>query len=145
MSPRLNQYTQRLGQVNLSQYSQIRTFTFLDTSFDFNSNSMINKFEQVKFDNTYLRCFPHSIKIDTNEIVSKFDLSFNIEHNLINNQLSCTINASLDLFNKKTINNFAQRFYFLLENIFLTFDYIKQLIYQLSFINPGRFDDGNPC
>ena len=65
-----------------------------------------------------LYAMPISIKISENEIMSKFDFTLTIQHDLNINQLSCTINASLDLFNVKTIDKIAQRFHSMLEQLF---------------------------
>ena len=49
--------------------------------------------------------------------------------------MSCTINASLDLFDVKTVNTIAQRFHSMLEQLFYTMDVqINTPLYELSFI-----------
>jgi hypothetical protein len=63
---------------------------------------------------TQLHALPTSINRSEDEIMSKFDFSFLVQHNLNTNQLSCTINASLDLFNVETVNKISQRFHSML-------------------------------
>ena len=65
-----------------------------------------------------LHAMPMSIKISENEIMSKFDFSLTIQHDLNINQLSCTIDASLDLFNVETVDKIAQRFHSMLDQLF---------------------------
>ena len=65
-----------------------------------------------------LHTIPISIKINEDEIMSKFDFAVIIQHDLNINQLSCTINASLDLFDVKTIDKIAQRFHSMLKQLF---------------------------
>jgi hypothetical protein len=62
---------------------------------------------------------PILININENDIMSKFDFSLIICHNLNINQFSCTINASFDLFDVITIDKIAQRFHLMLEQIFI--------------------------
>jgi non-ribosomal peptide synthetase component F len=79
---------------------------------------------------------PHSIKIDTHQIASKFDFSLNIHHDPIIGQLSCRIAASLDLFNAVTVSKIGQRFLLLLKQLFeFTSD---RPIYELSLILPDE-------
>jgi non-ribosomal peptide synthetase component F len=61
-----------------------------------------------------------------------------IEHDLNINQLSCTINASLDLFNAETVNKMAQRFHSMLYQLFQfsTNDQMMRPVHELSLIVP---------
>ena len=121
----------------LSQHPLSSKATFLDTSFQFHSISIKDINTIIKLGNVLMHSVTHSIKIDKDEIVSKFDFSLNIEHNQITNQLSCTIDASLDLFEPITIEKIAQRFLFLLKQIFdSTIDWTNKPIYELSLILP---------
>ena len=82
-----------------------------------------------------LCCMPFSIKISDDEIMSKFDFILSIQHDLNINQLSCTIDASLDLFNVQTIDKIAQRFHSMLEELFhMRDDQTVKPIYELSLI-----------
>ena len=51
-----------------------------------------------------------------------------IQHDFNVNQLSCTINASLDLFDEETIHKITQRFHLILEQIcsYLLTDWTKK-------------------
>ncbi|CAF3056495.1 unnamed protein product, partial [Rotaria sp. Silwood2] len=91
----------------LAQHPLVSKPAFLDISFQFDSNSSENIYNQIILGDICLSPVPYSIEIGTDEVVSKFDFSLNIYHNSATNQLSCTINASLDLFEKETINKFA--------------------------------------
>jgi non-ribosomal peptide synthetase component F len=78
---------------------------------------------------------PISIKISENEIMSKFDFALTLHYNRSINQLSCTIDASLDLFNATTVEKIAQRFHSMLEQVFNRTDVqTNKPIYELSLI-----------
>jgi non-ribosomal peptide synthetase component F len=80
---------------------------------------------------------PISIKISENEIMSKFDFALTLHYNQSINQLSCTIDASLDLFNRTTVDKIAQRFHSMLEQVLNRTDVqMKNHIYELSLILP---------
>ncbi|CAM4852344.1 unnamed protein product, partial [Rotaria magnacalcarata] len=57
-------------------------------------------------------------------------------HDLNKNQLSCTINASLDLFNRETVEKISQRFHFILNQLSASMidNQINKSIYELSLI-----------
>ena len=74
-----------------------------------------------------------SIKISEDEIISTIDFALTVQHDFNTDQLSCTINASLDLFNKETVHKIAQRFHSMLEQLFI---YRNKPIYELSLILP---------
>ena len=82
---------------------------------------------------------PISINISEDEIMSKFDFILSIEHDMNINQLSCTINASLDLFNVETIAKISQEFHAMLKQLFISSDdQMKKSIYELSLILPDE-------
>ena len=82
---------------------------------------------------------PISIKISENEIMSKFDFALTIQYNQSTNQLSCTIDASLDLFDATTVDKIAQRFHSMLEQLFNIADVqMNNPIYELSLILPDE-------
>jgi len=82
---------------------------------------------------------PISIKISENEIMSKFDFALTFHYNQSINQLSCTIDASLDLFNRPTVDKIAQRFHSMLEQLLNIKDVqMNKPIYELSLILPGE-------
>ncbi|CAF1398593.1 unnamed protein product, partial [Adineta steineri] len=98
----------------LDQHPYISKHAFLDTSLEFISykNNTI-----VMIGDSQL--LPGSVlfNINEDEILSASDFSLAIYHDLNMNQLSCTINASLDLFNRDTIEKVSQRFHFILNQL----------------------------
>ena len=102
----------------LAQHPNASKPTFLDTSFVFYSIAKETVSNEIMIGDSRLHTVPWSIKISENEIMSKFDFSLSIQHDLNTNQLSCTIDASLDLFNTDTIDTIAQRFHSMLEQLF---------------------------
>jgi non-ribosomal peptide synthetase component F len=77
------------------------------------------------------------MSIEINEIMSKFDFALTIQYNQSINQLSCTVDASLDLFDATTLNKIAQRFHSILEQLFNVADVqMNKSIYELSLILP---------
>ncbi|CAF4218434.1 unnamed protein product, partial [Rotaria sordida] len=108
---------------------------FLETSFEFQSYTSKSSKNQVMIGNARLVAVPFSIKIGEDDIMSKFDFTLTIQHDLDIDQLSCTINASLDLFDRKTIDIIGQRFHSMLEQLFDTEDAPTNTpIYELSLI-----------
>ena len=124
----------------LDQHPDISKPAFLDTSFEFQSNENENSKNEVLIGDSRLSAIPFSVKISGDEIMSKFDFSLTIQHDVNINQLSCTINASLDLFNAKTIETIAHRFHSMLEQLFIpsTDDERKKSIYELSLLLPDE-------
>ena len=121
----------------LAQHSNAAKPTFLDTSFVFHDIQNETNRNEVMIDKSRLHPISMSIKISENEIMSKFDFSLTILHNLNTNQLSCTIDASLDLFNRETIDTIAQRFHSMLEQAFLYPDeQITKPVCELAIILP---------
>ncbi|CAF3936811.1 unnamed protein product [Adineta steineri] len=117
----------------LNQHPHISKHAFLDTSLEFisykNSNTeMIGDSQLV----------PGSFSFNTNkdEILSAFDFSLCIYHGMSINQLSCTINASLDLFNRGTVEKISQRFHFILNQLSASIidSQINEPIYEVSLI-----------
>ena len=120
----------------LAQHPNVSKAAFLDTSFEFQTNEINNQNKnEIFLGNNRLNLVPFSINISENEIMSKFDFTFIIQHDLNNNQLSCTINVSLDLFNLETMNKISQRFHSILKQLFLsTNNQRNQSIVDLSLI-----------
>jgi non-ribosomal peptide synthetase component F len=79
----------------------------------------------------------HLMLISTkdNEIVTRCDFGLTIEYEMNINQLSCTIDASLDLFNVITTEKMTQQFHSLLKQLFSPMnDQMNKSIYELSLI-----------
>ncbi|CAF4106619.1 unnamed protein product, partial [Rotaria sordida] len=119
----------------LAQHPNATKPAFLETLFEFRSYTSKNRKNKVMIGNAQLIAAPFSIKIGEDEIMSKFDFILTIQHDLDTNQLSYTINASLDLFDRKTVDIIAQRFHSMLEQLFDTEDApTNKPIYELPLI-----------
>ena len=106
----------------LAQHPNITKSAFLDTSFVFIASQNAHYGEErnriVMVGDSQLHLAPLSIKISEDEIMSQFDFSLTIHHHLASNQLSCSIDASLDLFDVHTVDTIAQRFHSMLSQLF---------------------------
>ena len=123
----------------LAQHPNASKHNFLNISFEFLLSGNENTELEVMIGDSRLHTVSVSIRISENEIMSKFDFALNIQHDLNTNQLSCTIDASLDLFKKETVDKIAQRFHSLLEELFLLSDErITKPICELSIILPNE-------
>ena len=123
----------------LAQHPDVSKPAFHDTSFVFSSVESEHLETEVTIGDSRLLSMPISIKISDNEIMSKFDFALTIQYNQSTNQLSCTIDASLDLFDASTVDKIAQRFHSMLEQLFTTTDVeMKKSIYELSLILPDE-------
>jgi fengycin family lipopeptide synthetase D len=124
----------------LAQHPNASKPAFLDTSFFFHPvDNNKNKNKVVVGDST-LHAMPFSIKISEDEIMSKFDFALTFQHDININQYSCTINASLDLFDAKTVEKIAQRFRSMLEQLFqfTIDDQMNKSISELLLILPDE-------
>ncbi len=120
----------------LDQHPNVLKPTFLYTSFVFYSNESQNVNNGIMIGDNRLYSMPISIKINEDKIMNKFDFALNIQHNHITDQLSCTVDASLDLFNQTTVDKIAQRFYSMLEQLFnRTNVQMNKPIYELSLVS----------
>ncbi|CAF4220015.1 unnamed protein product, partial [Adineta steineri] len=119
----------------LNQHPNISNPVFLDTSFEFLSSMTKENKNEIMIGDSRLSLIPDSIKISENEIMSKFDFILRFQHDLNLNEVSCTINASLDLFSFETVSTIAQRLQTLLHQQFISFDCAtNKPIYELSLI-----------
>jgi hypothetical protein len=119
----------------LAQHPNVSKPAFLDTSFIFCSVEGEHIEAEVRIGRGRLLSMPISIKMNENEIMNKFDFALAIQCDLSNNQLSCTMNASLDLFDATTVDKIAQQFHSMLEQLFKTTDVqMSKPIYELSLI-----------
>jgi non-ribosomal peptide synthetase component F len=123
----------------LAQHSNVSKAAFLDISFVFYSSENQNMDDSVVIGDRRLHSIPISIKISENEIMSKFDFALTVHYNQSTNQLSCRIDASLDLFNRTTVDKITQRFESMLKQLFNIKDVqMNKAIYELSLILPGE-------
>ncbi|CAF3913293.1 unnamed protein product [Adineta steineri] len=123
----------------LNQHPNISNPVFLDTSFDFVSSTRRDEKDEILIGDSRLSLLPFSIKISEDEIMSKFDFILSFQHDLKLNEFSCTINASLDLFNAETICIITHRLQTMLHQQFTSFDCTtNKPIYELSFVLPNE-------
>ncbi|CAF3799439.1 unnamed protein product [Adineta steineri] len=119
----------------LNQHPNISNPVFLDTSFEFISSMIKDEEDEIMIGDSRLSLLPFSIKISEDEIMSKFDFILSFQHDLNRNEFSCTIDASLDLFNAETVCIISQRLQTMLHQQFTTFDCTtNKPIYELSLI-----------
>ncbi|CAF4029340.1 unnamed protein product [Adineta steineri] len=123
----------------LNQHPHVSKRAFLDTSLEFISNK--NKNPVVIGDSQLV---PTSFSFDDNEdeILNISDFSLSIYHNLNINQLSCTMNASLDLFNRETVEKISQRFHSMSHQLSVSIidNQINKPFYELSLVlSNGRY------
>jgi hypothetical protein len=118
----------------LAQHPNISKAAFLDTSFVFHSSENQNIDNEVMIGDSRLQPMPMSIKISEDKRMSKFDFALTIQYNHSTNELSCTIDASLDLFGASTVDKIAQRFHSILHQLFrlTTVDQMEKAICELS-------------
>ncbi|CAF4146070.1 unnamed protein product, partial [Adineta steineri] len=117
----------------LNQHPHISKYAFLNTSLEFisyksNNAIMIGDSQLVS------ASFPFNINEDERLSASHFSLS--IYHDMNINHLSCTINASLDLFNTETVENISQRFHSIVQRLSASIidNQINKPIYELSLL-----------
>jgi hypothetical protein len=123
----------------LAQHSNVSKTAFLDISFVFYSSENQKMDDAVVIGDSRLHSMPISIKISENEIRSMFDFALTIHYNQSINQLSYTIDASIDLFNRTTVDKIAQRFESMLEQLFNIKDVqMNNHIYEFSLILPDE-------
>ncbi|CAF3951285.1 unnamed protein product, partial [Adineta steineri] len=119
----------------LNQHPNISNPVFLDTSFEFLSSMGRDEMREIMIGDSQFSLLPFSIKISEDEIMSKFDFILSFQHDLDLNQFSCTINASVDLFNAETICIITQRLQTMLHQQFTSVNCtINKPIYELSII-----------
>ncbi|CAF1199291.1 unnamed protein product [Adineta steineri] len=123
----------------LNQHSNVSKPAFLDISFQFLSLMTAIDNKLIMIGDSLLSSIPSVMNINDNKIINKYDFSLLIQHNLNINQLSCTINASLDLFNVETIDKISQRFHSILKQLFIYVDdEMNKSIYEISSTLPDE-------
>ncbi|CAF4207706.1 unnamed protein product, partial [Adineta steineri] len=119
----------------LNQHPNISNPVFLDTSFEFISFMKRDETNEIMIDDSRFSLIPYLIKISEDEVMSKFDFILSFQHDLDLNEFSCTINASVDLFNAETVCTIAQRLQAMLHQQFISFDsQINKPICELSLV-----------
>ncbi|CAF3884857.1 unnamed protein product, partial [Adineta steineri] len=117
----------------LNQHPHISKHAFLDTSFEFISYTNNNDNNAIMIGDSQLVPVSFSFNINEEEILSASDFSLSMHHNMSMNQLSCTINASLDLFNRETVQKISQRFHSTLHQLSASMigNQINKPVYEL--------------
>ncbi|CAF3935413.1 unnamed protein product, partial [Adineta steineri] len=117
----------------LDQHPHISKHAFLDTSLEFISNKNNNP---VVIGDSQIVPFNSPFSINEDEILGISDFSFSIHYDMNINQLSSKINASLDLFNRETVEKISQRFHFILNQLSASMvdNQMNKPIYELSVI-----------
>ncbi len=123
----------------LAQHPNVSKPAFLDTFFVFHSSGNQNTDNDFRIGDSRLHLMPISIKINEDEIMNQFDFALSIQYNQNTNQLSCTIDASLDLFDVTTVDKISERIHSMLEQLFNRTDaQMNKPIYNLSLILPDE-------
>ncbi|CAF1391505.1 unnamed protein product [Adineta steineri] len=123
----------------LNQHPNVSKPAFLDISFEFLSTMTRSDNKLIMISDSQLSSIPFTMNINDNEITNKYDFLLIIQYDLNSNQLSCTIDASLDLFNVETINKISQRFHLILNQLFTSVDnQMNKSIYEISLTLPDE-------
>ncbi|CAF4024354.1 unnamed protein product, partial [Adineta steineri] len=123
----------------LNQHPNISNPVFLDTSFEFISSMRRNEENEIMIGDSPFSLIPYSIKITEDEVMSKFDFILSFQHDLNLNEISCTIDASTDLFNAETICLITQKLQTMLHQLFTSFNCTtNKPFYELSLILPNE-------
>ncbi|CAF4185112.1 unnamed protein product, partial [Adineta steineri] len=123
----------------LNQHPDVSKPAFLDISFQFLSSITRSDSKLIMIGDSQLSFIPFTMNINDNETRNKYDFSLLIKHDLNINQFSCTINASLDLFNVETIDKISQRFHSILNQLFISIDdQMNKSIYEISLTSPDE-------
>ncbi|CAF1551741.1 unnamed protein product, partial [Adineta steineri] len=123
----------------LNQHPNVSKPAFLDISFEFISSMTRSDNKLIMIGDSQLSSIPSTMNITNNKITNKCDFSLLIQHDININQLSCTINASLDLFNVDTIDKISQRFHSILNQLFASVDdQTNKPVYEISLTLPDE-------
>ena len=110
----------------LAQHPNASKPAFLDTFFEFQSNQNQCYKNEIIIGDVHLSTVSYLDQINRNGTVNTCDFFLIIQDDYYTNQLTCTINGSLDLFNEETTQKIAQRFHLMLEQLLLSTDYRMQ-------------------
>ncbi|CAF1385793.1 unnamed protein product, partial [Adineta steineri] len=118
----------------LDQHPRASKSTSLNTLSEFMQYSLQDLGKDVIIGDSYLSVMLISNKTTEDNIMNKFDFILSIQHDFDMNQLSCTINASLDLFNRDTVETISQRFHSILHQLSVSMvdNQMSKPIYELS-------------
>jgi non-ribosomal peptide synthetase component F len=119
----------------LAQHPNVLKPAFLDTFFEFHPTGNEHIRNEILIVSSQLHAIASLVKLSAHRTMSDCDFALIIEYDLNATQLSCTINASLELFDATTIATTAQRFHSILYQLFQSADdnnRMKKSIYELS-------------
>jgi non-ribosomal peptide synthetase component F len=118
----------------LAQHPNASKPAFLDTFFEFHPTESEDIKNGVLIGTNQLHAISISVKLSADGIMSNCDFALIIQYDLNAKQLSCTINASLELFDATTVATIAQRFHSILLQLFQSANnnQMKKPIYELS-------------
>jgi non-ribosomal peptide synthetase component F len=118
----------------LAQHPNVLKPAFINTFFEFHPTGNEHIKNGVLIGSNQLHTIPISVKLSADRIISDLDFALIIQYDLNVNQLSCTINASLELFDGTTVATIAQRFHSILYQLFQSANnnQMKKPIYELS-------------
>ena len=123
----------------LAQHPISSKAAFLDTYFGFRSNQNIYNKDEITIGDAHLYTISYSNAINIDQIADKCDFSVIFQHDSNTNQLLCTADASLDLFDEETIHKISQQFHLILKQLFLSSTYwTNKPIHELSLILPNE-------
>ncbi|CAF1398994.1 unnamed protein product [Adineta steineri] len=123
----------------LNQHPNVSKPPCLDISFEFLSSMTRRDNKLIMIGDSQLSSIPLTTNINDTEIRNKYDFSVIIQHDIHINQLTCTINASLDLFNVETIDKISQRFHSILKQLFMSVDnQMNKSIYEIPVTLPNE-------
>ncbi|CAF1453706.1 unnamed protein product [Adineta ricciae] len=101
-----------------NQHSSVSEPATLNTAFQFLSHTLNVVENEPIINNSRLSLMPLTMQMYDNEMMRKFDLVFKIEHARDTNQVSCTINASRDVFKVETVHIIGQQYHSMLKRLF---------------------------
>lgn len=138
----LEKYVQEIMEKNgqYSYYPLQRIFTqHLDTTFAFTSTGNQHVGHAVLIGDSRLKSMLMPIRTDDDENTSTVDFALTINYDPNTSQLSCIIDASLDLFTRQIIDMIASRFHLMMSRLFDAEQIdVPHAIYELSITAPNE-------
>ncbi|CAF4135124.1 unnamed protein product [Rotaria sp. Silwood2] len=123
----------------LVQNSNAARSVFLDTAFEFQSYTSKNSKNELIMEDARFHDMSTSVCIDDDAIMGDSDFILTVQYDLDMNHISCSFSASIDLFDRITVDKMTQRFYSMLEHLFHMKEVqINKLLNELSIILPDE-------
>ncbi|CAF4425170.1 unnamed protein product, partial [Didymodactylos carnosus] len=120
-----------------SNNNKQQQLAFFQTLFDFNSMNDSSSTTMIELDEQTQLYRMFGDYNDRN--VAKFDITLSVNYDAQQSKMSCSFEYTRDLFESKTIENMANSFQVLLQQLFSnlsSFDKEKQPLYELSLLLP---------